>query len=607
MVSNLQLLEMCYRINTLMGVLQTENFGKTVHVLFVGDLFQLKPVIGDLIFKDLSETAKDNLKKRIGEKEKDYKDFSENLWKDNIQCYELTEIMRQKDDKPWAEALKLFREGNHTAVEEAMVEERIYKESQPYPFTTSHLYYRNAEVNGFNKTVFDKTEDVSKTQVKANTIVIADVSKHVKDKILVILETSDYYKNHKNTGGFVDVLELCVGLKYDFTMNIDTEDGITNGTSCTLKLIEYKEGFEKPSVLWVEFDEKEVGVKCRSENRHLYSSKVESIWTPTVAHKTTFEVNKHSVMRQQFPIVGSAARTIHCCQGKSLQSAVMSLPDAKIHGIHYVGLSRVTKIENLTILDFNKDKITVSDDVKEEMQRLRTQCKLTLSYTPVYNMDVLCTKVLFHNVTSLHYHIDDLRCDRNYLFADVIGIAESRLTRCDLDETYSIKGFQRIIRNDQISTKGKRPPHGIAIYLKESMVIVEEPYHYQTDEIEFSLITVENPFVPHKTMQLAFLYKGQKCNADLLLLTLKLLKSKTSRLYPLAVLGDFNIDPSNRPNLVKKIEDLLESEQQQREFTYIPNEDDKSMIDLVFSQEKTTKTGVIESLFSNHRLVTFQC
>ena len=607
MVSNVQLLEISYRINAIMSVNQKEAIlGKTVHFLFVGDLFQLRPVMNDWIFKDLSISAKGTFMSKDKTKKLEYEELSINIWEENVQMYELHEIMRQKDDQPWAKALNLFREGNHGEDEIAMVEEHIYHPKDPYPFTTSHMYYGNADVNQFNKTIYDRTEG-DKTQVKANTFVTSDVSKDVKDKILQTVENAVYYQNHKNTGGLVKNLDLCEGLQYDVTCNIDTDDGITNGTSCTLKLIEYRDNFKKPSILWVEFNEAEVGMKYRSQYQHLYSNPlVQKNWTPTFVHRTTFEVSKKTVTRQQFPLVGSAARTFHCCQGKSLQSAVMSMPNTKVPGLHYVGLSRVTKLQNLTILDFNKDKLTVSGDVKKEMKRLRDDRKLELNYTPVYNMNAMSTRVLFHNVTSLHYHMEDLRCDRNYLYADIIGIAESRLNSSDKDETYCLKGFQKIIRNDQKSSTALRPPHGIAIYVRES-VYVQQEQHHQTDEIEFSIVTVINKFIPDKTIQLAFVYKSHACNAELLLQTMTTLKSKTDSRYPLAVLGDFNTDPTKMPNIIKKIESILDCKQKQTEYTYIPNEDEKTRIDLVFTNADSTTTGVIDSLFSNHRVVTFQC
>ena len=112
MVSNVQLLEISVRINAIMSANnQAAILGKTVHFLFVGDLFQLRPVMNDWIFKDLSISAKEAFMKK--NKELKYDELSKNIWKENVRMYELTEIMRQKDDQKWAKALNLIREGNH--------------------------------------------------------------------------------------------------------------------------------------------------------------------------------------------------------------------------------------------------------------------------------------------------------------------------------------------------------------------------------------------------------------------------------------------------------------------------------------------------------------
>ena len=42
--------------------------------------------------------------------------ISTNLWQQYFKCYELDEIMRQKEDKSWAELLNRLKEGNHTYI-----------------------------------------------------------------------------------------------------------------------------------------------------------------------------------------------------------------------------------------------------------------------------------------------------------------------------------------------------------------------------------------------------------------------------------------------------------------------------------------------------------
>ena len=43
--------------------------------------------------------------------------ISTNLWQQYFKCYELDEIMRQKEDKSWAELLNRLKEGNHTDID----------------------------------------------------------------------------------------------------------------------------------------------------------------------------------------------------------------------------------------------------------------------------------------------------------------------------------------------------------------------------------------------------------------------------------------------------------------------------------------------------------
>ena len=56
----------------------------------------------------------------------------------------------------------------------------------------------------------------------------------------------------------------------------------------------------------------------------------------------------------------------------------------KVPYIHYVAFSRVRKLENLHILNLNEAAIHLDERVTVEMQRLRTQVVLQLSYTPLY-------------------------------------------------------------------------------------------------------------------------------------------------------------------------------------------------------------------------------
>ena len=64
-----------------------------------GDLYQLKPVMDSWIFMHHN---------------KGYGPLACNLWQDKFDMHELTEIMRQKNDQPFANILNRLRIGEHT-------------------------------------------------------------------------------------------------------------------------------------------------------------------------------------------------------------------------------------------------------------------------------------------------------------------------------------------------------------------------------------------------------------------------------------------------------------------------------------------------------------
>ena len=61
-----------------------------VNIICVGDLYQLAPVMQQYIFMDMTT---------------DYGPLATNLWKTYFTMFELTEVMHQKDDQPYAELL----------------------------------------------------------------------------------------------------------------------------------------------------------------------------------------------------------------------------------------------------------------------------------------------------------------------------------------------------------------------------------------------------------------------------------------------------------------------------------------------------------------------
>ena len=226
-----------------------------ITVITVGDLFQLKPVFDRWIFENPNTS---------------YSTLASNLWADFFSLFELTDIMRQKDDKQFAEVLNRLREGKHSEHDINCLKERLLHTvpgSENYPMETTHLFTTNASVNAHNNSMYAKCES-DKCQIKAIDIVVGDISddlmKQMKDKI-----SNDPTK----TVGLYSLTSIATNAKYD----------LTNGAECVIKNIDYRvENSSRPSIIWVLFPETDIGKKQRRENMHLYNTKtiINRTWTP---------------------------------------------------------------------------------------------------------------------------------------------------------------------------------------------------------------------------------------------------------------------------------------------------------------------------------------
>jgi ATP-dependent exoDNAse (exonuclease V) alpha subunit len=68
---------------------------------------------------------------------------------------------------------------------------------------------------------------------------------------------------------------------------------------------------------------------------------------------------------KQIPLLPAYALTIHKSQGMTLDAAVIDCKNIFACGQLYVALSRVRKLENLKVLNFHKNQIIVSPEVKQ--------------------------------------------------------------------------------------------------------------------------------------------------------------------------------------------------------------------------------------------------
>ena len=85
----------------------------------------------------------------------------------------------------------------------------------------------------------------------------------------------------------------------------------------------------------------------------------------------------------------------------------------------------MTTIDGLYITDLCENKIALSNDIQNEMHRLRTEGQLSLSVIPIYEKSQISLKVCLPNARSLNKHLSDVLQDLNYTSTDVNIFSET--------------------------------------------------------------------------------------------------------------------------------------------------------------------------------------
>ncbi|CAC5405014.1 unnamed protein product [Mytilus coruscus] len=119
----------------------------------------------------------------------------------------------------------------------------------------------------------------------------------VKTKLL-----SSLPEKQSDTDNLAKEVVLAIGITYDLTANIEVTDGLTNGSTCELKLIESKTKSLRQSIIWVKFEDARIGANNRRKYSHLYGKDVDKTWTPIFDIKRSFTYKYKTFERIQFPL-----------------------------------------------------------------------------------------------------------------------------------------------------------------------------------------------------------------------------------------------------------------------------------------------------------------
>ena len=543
-------------------------------IIAIGDLYQLKPVMDGWIFSDSKSV---------------YGPLATNIWQDNFHLYELTVIMRQKDDQHFAQILNRLREGLHTSSDLEHLKQRVQK-SKTFD-NEIHLFTKNAEVNAHNLQAYNTVASHKKCSIAAIDTAGGEGSASSKKYILQHIPDDT-----SKTMGLSSVLCLAEDLPAEICINVDVEDGLTNGTPCMVKKLDYRvHGSNRCSIIWVLFCEDKTGAKARTRYAFLRKTGISNSWTPILEISRKFKVGRIEscyVTRRQFPLKLAASKTIHKSQGSTMDTAVLHFGDKKNEHMHYVGLSRVQKLENVHILHLNEEKIAVSHAVAQEMDRMRKYATISPCFPLLENITT-DLKIVYHNSRSLHLHIEDLRADTNIQAADIIVIAETRLQEQDPSEIYSLQDFH-MHRFDSSRHDNGRPYRGIVMYTK---IQIDGLVSFTLHGIE----TVSCSIVHEgEDVQLVFLYTSPKSSSISNFLSfINELQDILDMSKPFIIMGDTNIDFFNQTLLTQYL--------QRREISqlmHIVTTDYQTCLDHVYVKglsHMQTTVACLESHYSDHK------
>ena len=187
-------------------------------------------------------------------------------------------------------------------------------------------------------------------------------------------------KDVNSTGNLPYQLNIKEGLLYDLTANVDVEDGMVNGAECHVRYIEKNPANKTfPKCIWIEFIGSAVGRNlCRTRNTQT-NSKGNN--TPLFSIQRSFRVRRNQkVIHTQFPLQLAVARTIHKSQSSTCSELVVNFFTKKSPPKHfwehliYVGLSRVSSLKGLYVVNLDVEHICQSEKVKNYLLQEKKRC-----------------------------------------------------------------------------------------------------------------------------------------------------------------------------------------------------------------------------------------
>lgn len=299
-----------------------------IQVIFVGDFYQLPPVV-----KDFGTTiVQSGIQKRLFA-------FQSPIWQTIFKPeseISLNNIYRQKDVL-FQKILTEARYGCLSVESENILQKRIGLDWEASKIRPTLLFPRRAEVDMINENNLRALQGVKytyKVDFAFNDKMPGSLSQYKNSpEFIRAVEAMD------RDSPYVSELTLGKGAQVMLVYNLDLEKGLSNGSRGVV----------------VDFD-------TQSGNTPIVEFK-NNIKLPI--SKQSWEVEEYEgIFRTQIPLRLAYACTIHKSQGASIDSVLIDIgPSTFEYGQAYVALSRVRNLDGLYIHDFTKGAIRAHPDV----------------------------------------------------------------------------------------------------------------------------------------------------------------------------------------------------------------------------------------------------
>jgi hypothetical protein len=489
----------------------SSDFGG-ISILAFGDLYQLPPVCQKFVFQPPSD---------------EYAQLCVQLW-DNFKLFELTEVMRQQGDAPFANLLNRVRDGTHNVDDITTLNTR----NTCSPLSILHIFATNAQVDNYNR--------LRLGELPGQIICINSI-----DVVPETLKNRKIPEDQRFTGGLTSVLQLKLGCRIMLTRNLDVADGLSNGAQGTLTGILKNANSDQVKVLMVKFDTERIGHETRIRSKYdlnpfpNYSTPVERTEASFSLSKTKKNV---SATRKQFPIRLCWACTVHKIQGQSLDEVFVSFEGRFSDGQAYVALSRARSLNGLHLNNFDNNKIKVSKLVQQEMGRLRQSSLLHIPLNDFSNErsgeNVIISCL---NARSAKKHMPDIILDPAFSNADIICICESNIRQSDF---HQINGYNC----HELFMDNQTKIHGLLLYVKSAFPS-EIKRSTSTETFELLEVSVQKNTV---SFNVVLLYRSPSSLTSAFTENLSDLFPTSNRSTSF-VLGDFNVNEKSMPAVYNRL------------------------------------------------------